>query len=96
MGFQIQGMELFAMGVVFIMFVAVLKGFGILEPMSSFEGLKGTKVMSCSAESDPSDHSRIAARSPSHGSPPSKVVNVGEIGVRLGRLIWEASAAGEW
>lgn len=38
MGFQIQGMELFAIGVVMIMFVAVLKGFGILEPMSSFEG----------------------------------------------------------
>lgn len=38
MGIQIQGMELFAIGVVMIMFVAVLKGFGILEPMSSFEG----------------------------------------------------------
>ncbi|XP_014016995.1 calsenilin isoform X3 [Oncorhynchus tshawytscha] len=37
MGIQIQGMELFAIGVVMIMFVAVLKGFGILEPMSSFE-----------------------------------------------------------
>ncbi|KPP79041.1 calsenilin-like, partial [Scleropages formosus] len=30
----IQGMELFAMGVVIILFVAVLKQFGILEPMS--------------------------------------------------------------
>lgn len=34
----IQGMELFAIGVVIILFVAVLKQFGILEPMSSFEG----------------------------------------------------------
>lgn len=30
----IQGMELFAIGVVIILFVAVLKQFGILEPMS--------------------------------------------------------------
>lgn len=34
----IQGMELFAIGVVIILFMAVLKQFGILEPMSSFEG----------------------------------------------------------
>lgn len=34
----IQGMELFAIGVVIIIFMAVLKQFGILEPMSSFEG----------------------------------------------------------
>ncbi|KAG5840515.1 hypothetical protein ANANG_G00189620 [Anguilla anguilla] len=33
----IQGMELFAIGVVIILFVAVLKQFGILEPMS-FDG----------------------------------------------------------
>ncbi|CAG09619.1 unnamed protein product, partial [Tetraodon nigroviridis] len=33
----IQGMELFAIGVVIILFMAVLKQFGILEPMSSFE-----------------------------------------------------------
>lgn len=31
-------MELFAIGVVIILFMAVLKQFGILEPMSSFEG----------------------------------------------------------
>lgn len=30
----IQGMELFAIGVVIILFMAVLKQFGILEPMS--------------------------------------------------------------
>ncbi|MFT7808320.1 calsenilin-like [Arapaima gigas] len=36
----IQGMELFAMGVVIILFVAVLKQFGILEPMS-LEGKAG-------------------------------------------------------
>lgn len=30
----IQGMELFAIAVVIILFVAVLKQFGILEPMS--------------------------------------------------------------
>ncbi|CAB1446285.1 unnamed protein product [Pleuronectes platessa] len=35
----IQGMELFAIGVVIILFMAVLKQFGILEPMSSFEVL---------------------------------------------------------
>ncbi|KAF7665060.1 hypothetical protein LDENG_00155930 [Lucifuga dentata] len=34
----IQGMELFAIGVVIILFMAVLKQFGILEPMSTFEG----------------------------------------------------------
>lgn len=34
----IQGMELFAIGVVIILFMAVLKQFGILEPISSFEG----------------------------------------------------------
>ncbi|KAJ3603548.1 hypothetical protein NHX12_028293 [Muraenolepis orangiensis] len=34
----IQGMELFAIGVVIILFMAVLKQFGILEPMGSFEG----------------------------------------------------------
>lgn len=34
----IQGMELFAIGVVVILFMAVLKQFGILEPISSFEG----------------------------------------------------------
>ncbi|KAJ8396927.1 hypothetical protein AAFF_G00012500 [Aldrovandia affinis] len=33
----IQGMELFAIGVVIILFMAVLKQFGILEPMS-FDG----------------------------------------------------------
>lgn len=31
-------MELFAIGVVIILFMAVLKQFGILEPMSSLEG----------------------------------------------------------
>lgn len=31
---SIQGMELFAIGVVIVLFVAVLKQFGILEPMS--------------------------------------------------------------
>lgn len=34
----IQGMELFAIGVVIILFVAVLKQFGILEPMSLEDG----------------------------------------------------------
>lgn len=34
----IQGMELFAIGVVIILFMAVLKQFGILEPISSIEG----------------------------------------------------------
>ncbi|KAJ8286178.1 hypothetical protein GJAV_G00035410 [Gymnothorax javanicus] len=38
----IQGMELFAIGVVIILFVAVLKQFGILEPMSlEGKGLSG-------------------------------------------------------
>lgn len=42
----IQGMELFAIGVVIILFVAVLKQFGILEPMS-LEGkeLSRSKVL---------------------------------------------------
>lgn len=40
----IQGMELFAIGVVIILFMAVLKQFGILEPISSFEG-KGQPVL---------------------------------------------------
>lgn len=31
---SIQGMELFAIGVVVILFMAVLKQFGILEPIS--------------------------------------------------------------
>lgn len=34
----IQDMELLAIGVVVILFMAVLKQFGILEPISSFEG----------------------------------------------------------
>lgn len=40
----IQGMELFAIGVVIILFMAVLKQFGILEPMSSFEGKGPTEA----------------------------------------------------
>jgi len=39
----IQGMELFAIGVVIILFVAVLKQFGILEPMS-LEGKHNTRT----------------------------------------------------
>lgn len=35
---SIQGMELFAIGVVIVLFVAVLKQFGILEPMSLEDG----------------------------------------------------------
>lgn len=44
----IQGMELFAIAVVVILFVAVLKQFGILEPMS----LEG-KELSRGRESPP-------------------------------------------
>lgn len=39
----IQGMELFAIGVVIILFVAVLKQFGILEPMS-LEGKEHSRI----------------------------------------------------
>ncbi len=41
----IHGMELFAIGVVIILFMAVLKQFGILEPMSSFEGKHPFKAL---------------------------------------------------
>lgn len=39
----IQGMELFAIGVVIILFVAVLKQFGIMEPMS-LEGKEHSRI----------------------------------------------------
>lgn len=45
---SIQGMELFAIAVVIILFVAVLKQFGILEPMS----LEGKELSwSCTSHS---------------------------------------------
>uniref|UniRef100_A0AAV2MNA3 EF-hand domain-containing protein n=1 Tax=Knipowitschia caucasica TaxID=637954 RepID=A0AAV2MNA3_KNICA len=46
----IHGMELCAIGVVIILFMAVLKQFGILEPMSSFEAHGCSSSQCCPAE----------------------------------------------
>lgn len=55
-------MELFAIGVVIILFMAVLKQFGILEPMSTLEGKGPSGPTADTTEQSPSTQGRYALK----------------------------------